>query len=255
MAFFIVFTGIAGSGKTSLVSAYSRWLRKNLIKVGIVNLDPGAEVLPYNPHFDIRRLFTLEDIMKKYGLGPNGAFIKAAEVLLERLDDVFSSEPFKGPGSYDLVLIDTPGQIEAFLLRPAGSVFLRRLSSFGHVVVAYLIDSSAVENVVDAVTLWFLYVLLQVKTGLITVPVISKADAAKRPEIVKALVENPEELLRFAEERSAGLADEILPDLFQVAKKTRGPLRSVLVSSATGAGLWEMHALIHEALCACGDLT
>lgn len=255
MTFFVVFTGIAGSGKTSLVSAYSKWLERNFIKVGIANLDPGAELLPYSPHFDIRDVFTLEDIMRKYGLGPNGAFIKATEVLLEHLDEILSSEPFGAQGAYELVLIDTPGQMEAFLLRPGSSVFLRRLSSLGHVVVAYLVDSSSVENVVDAVTLWFLYVLLQVKTGLITVPIISKADIAKRPDIVKMLVENPEELLRFSGEHPAGLADEILPDLFQVAKKTRGPLRSVLVSSAIGAGLWEMHALIHEALCACGDLT
>jgi len=66
--------------------------------------------------------------------------------------------------------------MEAFLFRPSSSVFLDSLRKLGNTVVAYVIDASAVARVSDAVFLWFLYVLIQVKTGLISVPVINKSD-------------------------------------------------------------------------------
>ena len=66
MTIITVFAGPAGSGKTSLIASYARWLRKELfMKVGIVNLDPGIEKIPYEPVFDIRQWFTLSDIMLK----------------------------------------------------------------------------------------------------------------------------------------------------------------------------------------------
>ncbi|MGC9182300.1 ATP/GTP-binding protein, partial [Thermogladius sp.] len=40
-----VFTGVAGSGKSTLIASYYKWLKSRLItRVAVVNLDPGAEV-------------------------------------------------------------------------------------------------------------------------------------------------------------------------------------------------------------------
>ena len=71
----VIFVGTAGCGKL-LTKSYSKWLRENEFKAAIVNLDSGVYALPYAPDFDIRRIFTLEELMVKYNLGPNGAFIK-----------------------------------------------------------------------------------------------------------------------------------------------------------------------------------
>lgn len=249
-----VFIGPAGSGKTSLVKTYSEWLRRNLLlRVAVVNLDPGAERLDYRPVFDIRDLFTLRDIMDKYNLGPNGAFIKASELIAERSDYILSNPPFSEPWKWDMVLIDTPGQMETFIFRPSSYVFLRKLSRVGNTVLAYIIDASAIVRVSDAVFLWFLYVLVQVKTGLLVVPVINKRDIAGSIELVKLLVENPWRLVdRSIDE---GLASEIIPDLVEIAVKTRGALRAVLVSAMEPSDMEYVHTIIHEALCACGDLT
>ena len=60
-AVFVVFVGPAGSGKSSLVASYTKWLRENLLlRVAPVNLDPGADVLKYKPLFDIRSFLQLE---------------------------------------------------------------------------------------------------------------------------------------------------------------------------------------------------
>ncbi|MEM0000260.1 MAG: ATP/GTP-binding protein [Desulfurococcaceae archaeon] len=250
----VVFVGPAGSGKTSLVRAYSEWTRQNLLlRVAPVNLDPGAEELGYEPVFDVRSMFTLRSIMERYGLGPNGAFIKASELIAERADEIASRPPFSEPWKWDMVLVDTPGQMEAFLFRPSSSIFLRKLSSLGNTVIVYIIDASAIEKVTDAVFLWFLYVLVQMKTGLIVVPVISKKDIARNLELVRLLVEDPSKLVHEAKDE--GFALDILPDLIGIATKTRGPLRAVLVSSREVDGMEHLHALLHEAFCACGDLT
>lgn len=249
-----VFTGPAGSGKSSLVRAYSEWARKTLfLKVAAVNLDPGADELLYKPTFDVRKLFTLHEIMLKYNLGPNGAFIKASELIAERADEIFSEEPFKSLDKWDIVLIDTPGQMEAFLFRPASRVFLEKLKRISHAVLVYIIDASAIERVSDGVFLWFLFVLLQVKTGLLAVPVINKRDIAKNPRIARLLVEDPFKLLDEA--REEGLSSEIVSDLLSAASKTRGPYRAVLVSALELEDMEKLHQLVHEAFCACGDLT
>jgi hypothetical protein len=249
-----VFIGPAGSGKTSLVKAYSEWARSNLLlRVAPVNLDPGAEELGYKPVFDIRKLFTLRDIMETYKLGPNGAFIKASELIAEKLDEIFSNQPFSNPWDWDLVLIDTPGQMEAFLFRPVSNFFLSRLKNIGNTVIAYIMDASAIGKVTDAVFLWFLYVLIQVKTGLLAVPVINKKDIAINSKILKLLIEDPGKLIH--EVGDEGLAAIIVPELIEIANKTKGPLRAVLVSAMELSDMQQLHVILHEAFCACGDLT
>ncbi len=82
----VIFLGTAGSGKTSLCNAYGDWLKTDRDQnVKFINLDPGAvEYLPYAPDFDIRNYFTVPKIMKRENLGPNGAIIRANELMLEK---------------------------------------------------------------------------------------------------------------------------------------------------------------------------
>ncbi|MET1159458.1 MAG: ATP/GTP-binding protein [Thermoprotei archaeon] len=257
MTIVAVFTGPAGSGKSTLVATYTHWLKRELfLRVAPVNLDPGAELLKYKPVFDIRSLFTLRDIMTKYGLGPNGAFLKASELIVENVDKVFNSEPFTNLSKWDIVLIDTPGQMEAFIFRKSSAIFFDELEKISQPVLVYVLDASAVYTLADAITLWFMSVLLQAKLGLTVVPVVNKVDIASDIEPLKLLVEKPDELFKIAKEKAEeGLLSEIIPELLSIAIKTKAPLRTVFVSATTGQGIRDMHMLIHEAFCTCGDLT
>lgn len=253
-AVIVVFVGPAGSGKTSLVRSYSEWARRHLLmRVATVNLDPGAENIEYNAVFDIRRYFTLRDVMEKYGLGPNGAFIKAAELVAEMTNEIIRNPPFSERDKWDLILVDTPGQMEAFIFRPSSRVFLNAIQRIGNTVIAYVMDASAIEKVTDAVFLWFIYVLILVKTGLLAVPIVNKKDIAKNTRLVEKLITDPNKLLE--EELGDGLASEIIPDLVQIATKTKGPFRAVLVSALSLNDMEQLHMILHEAFCACGDLT
>lgn len=76
----VFFIGTAGSGKSSLVASLSTWMEDQGYDIGIVNLDPAAEYLPYVPDIDIRDRISARKIMKQYKLGPNASIIAAVDM-------------------------------------------------------------------------------------------------------------------------------------------------------------------------------
>lgn len=130
-------TGPAGTGKSTFCASMKEWLIRNGYDVAVFNLDPGAEFIPYEADFDIRELISLEQIMSEYNLGPNGAQIVAADLLLENLPKIESVvEQFQ---DY-YVIFDTPGQIELFSFRHGGPILVEKLSS-GKAMLAFIADS------------------------------------------------------------------------------------------------------------------
>ncbi len=257
MTYIVVFTGPAGSGKTTLTKIYGEWLRTTMfLNVCQVNMDPGAEILPYRPCLDIREFITIKDIMKEYGLGPNGAFMKAVELISKMMDKIMRNKPFNEHEHWDVIIVDTPGQLEAFIFRPETREILGRLQEIGRTVIAYLIDSSMIRTSTDAITMWFLGILLQVKIGIDVIPVITKADTLSktRENIVRRLITSPEKLLEDIKD-SEGIVSDILPELISIAVKTRGAYRPVLVSINNRESIEDLHFVLHEAACSCGDLT
>ncbi len=132
----IFFVGTAGAGKSTLVAAYDRWAKQQGITTILVNLDPGAEALPYTPDVDVRDWVKISEIMEENGLGPNGAQIAAADMIALNLDEIKSEI---GSFRADQILIDTPGQIELFVFRTSGKHIVESLNP-GRSVVAYLMD-------------------------------------------------------------------------------------------------------------------
>ena len=85
---FIYFIGTAGSGKSTLTNTLKQWMTLRGLDVITVNLDPGAENLPYDPDVDIRDWISLKEIMDVHGLGPNGAQIACADMLALNTSDI-----------------------------------------------------------------------------------------------------------------------------------------------------------------------
>ena len=77
----IFLTGTAGSGKSQLTSILANTILENNKEVIVVNLDPGVNNLPYSADIDIRDFISINEIMDKYNLGPNGAVILAADLI------------------------------------------------------------------------------------------------------------------------------------------------------------------------------
>jgi GTPase SAR1 family protein len=123
---FIVFIiGTAGSGKSLLTASFSEWLKMSKQNVTVVNLDPGALKLPYSPDVDVRNYVNVGDLMEKYGLGPNGALIMAADLITDEIDEI--SKEIEDLTS-DIVLVDTSGQMELFAFRASGPYIATELT-------------------------------------------------------------------------------------------------------------------------------
>ncbi len=130
-------TGPAGTGKSSFCGSYKEWLISQGYDAAIVNLDPGAEFVPYEPDVDIRDIISLDRVMSEYNLGPNGAQIVAADLLLENVQAI--EEPLKDLTDY-YVIFDTPGQIELFSFRPSSPYLVNSISG-NKAMIAFVSDA------------------------------------------------------------------------------------------------------------------
>ena len=110
----IYFVGTAGSGKSTLTHAFNEWCHRQGYDSIAVNLDPGVKKIPYSPEIDVREWISLEEVMKEYNLGPNGAQIVCADMLALNVKEL---EERLGEYRVDYVLFDTPGQLELFVFR------------------------------------------------------------------------------------------------------------------------------------------
>ncbi|KJE48931.1 MULTISPECIES: ATP/GTP-binding protein [Acidiplasma] len=135
-------TGPAGTGKSTFCGAFKEWLTRSDYDSIIVNLDPGAEYLPYEPEIDIREFISLNDIMSEYSLGPNGAQVVASDLLIDNAEKIRSKLDL-----YEdyYVIFDTPGQIELFSFRPSSPMLVERLAGKKG-MLAFIADSVVAQT-------------------------------------------------------------------------------------------------------------
>ena len=138
----IFILGMAGAGKTHLTGTFREWLRLKNYNVLALNLDPGAAALTYNPDVDIRSMVDINQIMTEYQLGPNGALIMATDLIADHLEEIKFIIEDSQP---DILLVDTPGQIELFAFRECGPFIVKNISTEPKAVL-YLLDTPFSKN-------------------------------------------------------------------------------------------------------------
>jgi GTPase SAR1 family protein len=176
---FVYFIGTAGSGKSTLTYNFQQWMSLRGLDAITVNLDPGAENLPYEPDVDIRDWISLKEIMETYGLGPNGAQIACADMLALNTTDIKKSiEAFKS----DYVLMDTPGQLELFVFREAGKFIIKFLNP-NRSIIAYLLDPSLAKTASGFVSQLLLSISTNFRLGYSQINVLSKSDMLSNGEL------------------------------------------------------------------------
>ncbi|XP_045467639.1 GPN-loop GTPase 1 [Harmonia axyridis] len=130
----VIVLGMAGSGKTSLVSRLSKSEKKPYI----INLDPACLHIPYDPDIDIRDSVDYKDTMKNFKLGPNGAIVSCLNIFSTKFNDVIK---FIEKCPNEICLIDTPGQIEVFTWSISGQIITQALAAHFPTLVLYVVDS------------------------------------------------------------------------------------------------------------------
>jgi len=181
---FVVFIiGTAGSGKSLLTAAFSEWLKLSKQDVALVNLDPGALTLPYSPDVDVRNYVNVGDLMEEYNLGPNGALILAADLIADEIEEISKEIEDLKP---DIVLVDTPGQMELFAFRASGPYITSELTKEPKALV-YLFDAVFSRNPLNYVSNLFLSAAVYNRFFLPQVHLLSKCDLLSNEDVEKVV--------------------------------------------------------------------
>jgi hypothetical protein len=171
--------GMAGSGKSLLTAAYSEWLKHNDQDVLVANFDPGAVALPYNPDIDARQYVDVEKLMLDYKLGPNGALLIASDLLADHLEEIQREIESANP---DILLVDTPGQIELFAFREGGRFIATQLGEEESAVI-YLMDAPFTRSPLNFTSNLFLAAALYSRIQHPQIYALSKTDLVEDSEV------------------------------------------------------------------------
>ena len=236
----IYFVGTAGSGKSSLVRSYKEWLEHNGIDSIIVNLDPGAESIPYVADIDIREWIDLREVMDEYALGPNGAQVVCADLMamnIEKLTDVLGTYKTK------YVLIDTPGQLELFAFRRSSDIIVNALGR-DRSMTAFLADPMLCRTSNGFISSMMLSSIVQFRLQMPMINVLSKSDLLAEDELEKVLswFTDPDALYGDMLDNDRDPQTVIGMELFKALENlgTFGDIRSV--SSKDSIGMEELYA-------------
>lgn len=240
--YLIFVIGTAGSGKSRLTSTFSGWLKMKRLGVTLVNLDPGAISLPYTPDVDIREYISLDVLMNKYALGPNGALIMAADLIATEIETIRNDiEDFNA----DYVILDTPGQMELFAFRASGPYIVSELSTDPKAML-YLFDSTFSANPLNYVSNLFLSNAVYMRFTIPMLYVLSKTDLIPQKDVAKILGwgESVITLEDAIDEELTGTKRLISQGLIHLISRLGLSLYPIPVSAKEDTGLIDLHAAL-----------
>ncbi|MBM1154293.1 ATP/GTP-binding protein [archaeon] len=184
--------GMAGSGKSQLTAALRTYLDEEGIDVLTLNLDPAVRNLPYVPDLDVRDYVSYDKLMEEQELGPNAALVAVIDQIaleIERIEQpLLETEP-------QIVLIDTPGQLELFAFRQAGTFIMQHLHA-EHKAVLYIFDAIFSRLPHNFTANLLLSTAAQLVHGLPQINVLNKVDMLEEEQVEEMLewAQNPQSL-------------------------------------------------------------
>lgn len=242
---FIVFViGTAGSGKSLLTASFAEWLKVSKQNVVTVNLDPGALTLPYKPEVDVRNYIDIVELMRKYELGPNGALVMAADLIAEETERLGEEIEDFNP---DMVLVDTPGQMELFAFRASGPYIVSELTREPKAIL-YLFDSVFCTSPLNYVSNLFLSAAVYNRFFVPQAHVLSKCDLLP-PDNVNSLVDwsaKPKMLETAIEERLSGTKRLLSRDMMRAIYRLGLRFLLIPISAKTNEGMINLNATLER---------
>ncbi len=241
----IFMVGTAGSGKSLLASKIFDYYTRNGAFVGMLNLDPAVENLPYTCDVDVRDYVDIVSIMRQYDLGPNGSIIMANDLVASKIEELQREVDNVNP---DYLIVDTPGQIELFAFRASGSFFAQNLEAEQKVAL-FLHDGALLTTPTNFVSIALLATSVKLRLGLSQINILTKTDLIedKIKDILKwstNMASLEDAIAKQADGESYTLAINLLRSL-NVGGFAQG---LIPVSNATGEGMTNLQAALSRIL-------
>uniref|UniRef100_A0A8D0DSD5 GPN-loop GTPase n=1 Tax=Salvator merianae TaxID=96440 RepID=A0A8D0DSD5_SALMN len=242
----VLFLGMAGSGKTALVQSLAAHLhRAGAPPPYLINLDPAVHALPFPANIDIRDTVKYKEVMKQYGLGPNGGIVTSLNLFATRFDQVMKFIE-KQQATSQYVLIDTPGQIEVFTWSASGTIITEALASSFPSVVVYVMDTSRSTSPVTFMSNMLYACSILYKTKLPFIVAMNKTDIIDHSFALEWMQDF--EAFQEALNQEASYVSNLTRSMSLVLDEFYNSLKVVGVSAVKGTGLDEFFEYVSKAV-------
>eukprot|EP00934_Nitzschia_sp_Nitz4_P004491 Nitzschia sp. Nitz4//scaffold55_size114948//60122//61189//NITZ4_003902-RA/size114948-processed-gene-0.44-mRNA-1//1//CDS//3329554533//4481//frame0 len=279
----VLVVGMAGSGKTTLMTALQQstipeesvqetadetddtnvaaWeqtkpsARENMPAYAI-NLDPATLEVPYGASIDIRDTVDYKQVMSQHNLGPNGAIMTSLNLYATKFDQVIGILERRADAQQlsKYLLVDTPGQIEAFTWSASGQILSESLASTFPTVLVFVVDTVRCASSPNTFMSNMLYACsMYYRTRLPLVICFNKTDVVSHEFCMEWMrdYEAFQDALDQArdEDGGGGFYDSLTRSLSLVLDEfyTAFEKNAVGVSSITGDGIPEFWRVIEQA--------